>query len=71
MHTKLQVENLKGRDQLGALGIDGRIILKWVFKDVGYEGVNWIHMTPNGASCSLCEHSNEPSGFTKGVEFLT
>jgi hypothetical protein len=32
IHTKLQVEHLKGRDQFRALGIDGRIILKWSLK---------------------------------------
>jgi hypothetical protein len=30
MHTKFSFENLKGRDYCGDLGIDGRIILKWI-----------------------------------------
>jgi hypothetical protein len=28
MHTKFQKENLKGRDHLIELGVDGRVILK-------------------------------------------
>lgn len=37
-------ENLKGRGHVGDLGIDGRIIWKCVFKEVGYEGVYWIEL---------------------------
>jgi hypothetical protein len=28
----LQSENLKGRDPVGNLGVDRKIILKWIFK---------------------------------------
>jgi hypothetical protein len=30
MHTQFWFENMKGRDHFGDLGVDGRIILKWV-----------------------------------------
>jgi len=30
MHTLFWLENLKGRDHSDDLGIDGRIILKWI-----------------------------------------
>jgi hypothetical protein len=31
MHTIFSLENLKGRDQSEDLGVDGRIILVWIF----------------------------------------
>jgi hypothetical protein len=33
MHTKFWSENLKGRDDLEDLGIDGRIILDQILKE--------------------------------------
>jgi hypothetical protein len=38
------LENLKGRDHLEDLGIDRRIILEWILRDIGWEGVEWIHL---------------------------
>jgi hypothetical protein len=38
------LKNLKGIDQLGYIGIDGRIILKWILKKQGFEDVDWIHL---------------------------
>jgi hypothetical protein len=35
MRTKFYSENFKGRDYLGDLGVDGRIILKWIL-EIGY-----------------------------------
>jgi hypothetical protein len=32
MHTAFRLANLKGRDDLEDLGIDGRKIFKWIFK---------------------------------------
>jgi hypothetical protein len=40
MYTKLLLGNLKGRDHLEDLGVDGRMKLKWIVKR--YEGVDWI-----------------------------
>ena len=31
-HTRLWWENLRVRENFEALGIDGKIILKWIFK---------------------------------------
>jgi len=41
MHTVFWVENLKGRDHLEDLGVDGRIILEWL---LGREDVDWIRL---------------------------
>jgi len=30
MHTKIWLQNLKGRDHLEDQGVDGRIILEWI-----------------------------------------
>jgi hypothetical protein len=30
MHTVLWLEDLKGKDHFGDLGVDGRIILEWI-----------------------------------------
>jgi hypothetical protein len=32
MHAKFCLGNLKGRDHLEDLGVDGRIILEWILK---------------------------------------
>jgi hypothetical protein len=38
------LENLKRRDHLEELGLDGRIILKWMFREICCEGVDWMRM---------------------------
>jgi hypothetical protein len=40
--------------------------IKMDLKDVGWEGVDWIHVTQD----SFCKHGNEPSDFLKGGEFV-
>jgi hypothetical protein len=32
------------RDHLEHLGVDGWIILKWIFKKVGWVGTDWIDL---------------------------
>jgi hypothetical protein len=36
--------NLRERDHLEALGIDGRRMLKWVFKKLERTGMDWIDL---------------------------
>jgi len=33
MHTKILSENLKGRDHLKDVGVDGKIRLKWILNN--------------------------------------
>jgi hypothetical protein len=37
MHTEFELENLKGKDCLGYVSIDGKIILKWILERVWTE----------------------------------
>jgi hypothetical protein len=38
-------DNLKGRDHLEDLGVDGRIILEWILEKLVWEVVDSIHLT--------------------------
>jgi hypothetical protein len=62
--------NLRERDRWGDPGVDGRIILKWIFKrwDVGVRtGLGWLRI---GQVAGDCECGEEPSGSIKHGEFL-
>jgi hypothetical protein len=47
MHTKFRLENLKGRDYLGKLSLDGRIILQWTIQEIDC-GEDWIELIQDG-----------------------
>ena len=36
--------NLRERDHLEDAGIDGKIILRWLFRIVGFRGMDWIEL---------------------------
>jgi hypothetical protein len=40
------------------------------FREIGREGVDWMHMAQEGPVAGSCQHGNEPSGSTEGVELL-
>jgi hypothetical protein len=68
-----QSEYQKERDNLGDLGVDGMIglISKCVLKEIGYDGVDWIHVAQDRVQWLVtvtcyCKHS----GSMKGGEFI-
>jgi len=62
--------NLKQGDHLEDTGVDGRIILRQIFRklDVGY-GLDRAGSRLGELTCS-CDSGNEPSGSIKCGEFL-
>jgi hypothetical protein len=55
---------------LGDLGIDGRIILRWIFRKCEggeWTGLIWLRI---GTGEGACDCGNEPSGAIKCGEFL-
>jgi len=45
MHTGIGQGKLKEGDHLEDLGIDMRIILKCVFKVIGWDCIDWMNLT--------------------------
>ena len=69
-YTGFWCRNLRERDHLGDPGVDGRIILRWIYGkwDVGvWIGSSWLSI---GQVVDTCECGNEPSGYIKCWEFL-
>jgi hypothetical protein len=62
--------NVREEDHLGVPGVDGRIILRWIFKE--WDGWAWIGLSGSGygQAAGTCERGNEPSSFIKRGEFL-
>jgi len=55
---------------LGDPGVDGRIILRWIFMKWGvgvWTGLLWLRI---GTGDGICDCDNEPSGSVKCGEFL-
>jgi hypothetical protein len=62
--------NLKERNRLENPGVDGRIILRWIFRKWvmgAWTGSIWLRI---GQVVGTCECGNEPPGSIKCGEFL-
>jgi hypothetical protein len=44
VHTGFWLEDLREGDHLGDPGVDGRMILKWIFQTWDVEGMDWIEL---------------------------
>jgi hypothetical protein len=70
MLTKVWLGSLKGTDHSVDIGIDGRLILKWILRELDgrvWTGFIWLRM---GLVMCSCEHSNEPSVTVKGMVYF-
>ena len=47
VYTGFGGRNLRERDRLGELDIDGKITVKMYLQDVGWGGMDWIDLAPN------------------------
>jgi hypothetical protein len=61
------LRDLKEKNHLEDLRVDGMIILKWIFKKC--DGMDWIDVAHERDRSGSCECHIEPSGFIKCGEF--
>jgi hypothetical protein len=63
------LKSLREGDHFGEPGVDGSIILKWIFKK--WDGVTWTGLSRLriGTGGDSCECGNEPPGSVKCGEF--
>ena len=70
MYTGFWLENLRERDYLEDPGVDGRIILKWIFRK--WDGVHGLDRSGSGQRqiAGTCKCNNETLGYIKCGEFF-
>ena len=68
---RVSVGKPEGNNHLGDPGVDGRLILRWIFRnwEVGVRtGSSWLRKATQVVG--TCDCGNEPSGSIKCLEFL-
>jgi hypothetical protein len=70
VHTGFSWVDLKERDHLEGLGVDGRTILKLIFKKLAGEAPKGLTLPRIGTCYGVCKCDNEPLGSIKRGEFL-
>ena len=70
MYTGFCGRDLRERVQSEDLGLDDRIVLKWIFKKWNGEAQTVLIWLRTGTGGGACECRNEPSGSVKCEEFL-
>jgi hypothetical protein len=70
MHIKFLSENLKRRDDAEKLGVNGRIILEWIYGNKDGKCELDSSASGYGPVDGSCEHGNRPSSSIKGGAFL-
>jgi hypothetical protein len=70
VYTGFCCENLRERDQLKDPGVEGRIILSWIFRK--WDGEHGLDLSGTGLRqvAGTCECGNEPSGSRKCGEYV-
>jgi hypothetical protein len=64
------VGSLEGKIQLGRSKFRWEDDIRMDFREIGWEGVDWMHLAQDRDQWQTCEYGNEPSGSVKGEEFL-
>jgi hypothetical protein len=60
----------EGKNQFEDPGIDGLIILRWIFRKWGVGAWTGLIGSEQGQVAGTCECGNEPSSYIKRGEFL-
>jgi len=66
VHTVFWWGKVRERDHLVDPGVDGRIILRWIFQEL-VGGMDWIVLARD---MDACKRGNEPSGSINCGDFL-